>query len=211
MEAQSSSSDVTGFLCLGFKEDSEEQHDVKAEAFFQAGEGREEEGAQGQPGMGAVGSEGKGEELNGGEGHFGPGAPGPVSDGDKDGGTRASGEEQEQKESVAEGTESQKNVKPEDKQVPLQRPRLTQERLRELETILQRGDSFDVPTRVDLDRLMDVCVSRVQNWFKIRRAVYRRNMRRATPIPEHFRATSECPACRGARWGERCPFATQRF
>lgn len=121
--------------------------DVKAEAFFQAGEGREEEGAQGQPGMGAVGSEGKGEELNGGEGHFGPGAPGPVSDGDKDGGTRASGEEQEQKESVAEGTESQKNVKPEDKQVPLQRPRLTQERLRELETILQRGDSFDVPTR----------------------------------------------------------------
>ncbi|XP_021044203.1 homeobox protein Rhox5 [Mus pahari] len=205
MEAQGSSRQVTGLLRLGVKEDSEEQHDVKAEAFFQAGEGREEKGAQGQLGMGAVGTEGEGEELNGGEGHFGPGAPGPMGDGDKDGGTRAGGVEP-----VAEGTESQENGKPEDRQTSLHGSRFAQQRLRELESILQRTNSFDIP-REDLDRLMDTCVSRVQNWFKIRRAAARRNRRRTTPVPEHFRGTFECPACRGVRWGERCPFATSRF
>nr|AAF00513.1 homeobox protein [Stochomys longicaudatus] len=210
MEAQGSSGDITGLLCLGVKEGSEEQHDAKAEAFFQAGEGREEKGAQGQPGVGAVGTEGEGEELNGEEDHFGPGAPGPVGDVNTDGGMRASGMEQEQNEPVAEGTEGQKSVKPEDKQMPLQRPTSTQGRLEELETILQRRDSYGVPTREDLDRWMNVSVSRVQNWFKIRRAAFRRNRRRA-PIPEHFRATFECPVCRGARWGERCPFAAPRF
>nr|AAF00507.1 homeobox protein [Mus caroli] len=210
MEAEGSSRKVTRPLCLGVKEDSEEQHDVKAEAFFQAGEGREEKGAQGQPGVGAVETEGEGEELNGGKGHFGPGAPGPMGDGDKDNGTRAGGVEQERNEPVAEGTESQKNGKPGGRQMPLQGSRFAQNRLRELESILQRTNSFDIP-REDLDRLMDACVSRVQNWFKIRRAAARRNRRRATPVPEHFRGTFECPACRGVRWGERCPFATPRF
>lgn len=97
--------------------------------------------------MGAVGTEGEGEELNGGEGHFGPGAPGPVDDGDKDGGTGASGMEQEQNEPVAKGTEGQKSANPEDKQMAHQRPMSTQRRLEELETILQRSDSNDVPTR----------------------------------------------------------------
>lgn len=120
---------------------------MKAEAFFQAGEGREEKGAQGQPAAGAVGTEGEGEELCGGEGHFGLGASGPVGDGDKDGGTRASGMEQEQNEPVAEGTEGQKSVKPEDKQMPLQRPTSIQRQLEELEAILQRSDSYNVPSR----------------------------------------------------------------
>lgn len=120
--------------------------DVKAEAFLQAGEAGEEKGAQGQPGMGAVGTEGEGEELNG-EGHFGPGAPGPAGDGDKDGGTKASGKEQEQNEPVSKGTENQKSVKPEEKQMALHRPMFTQGRLEELSTILQRGDSYDIPTR----------------------------------------------------------------
>lgn len=128
-------------LCVSFFPD------VKAEAFLQAGEETEEKGAQGQPGMEAVGTEGEGEELNGGEGHFSPGAPGPVGDGDKDGGTRPSGMEQEQNEPVAEGTEGQKSVKPEEQQMPLQRPMSTQRRLQELETILQRSNSYDVPTR----------------------------------------------------------------
>lgn len=117
--------------------------DVKAEAFFQAGEGRDEKGAQGQPGEGAVGTEGEGEELNGGEGHFGPGVPGPVGEGDKDGGTRASGMEEEQHEPVAEGTES---VKSEDKQMPLRRPGSTQRRLAELERILLSSGSSSGPT-----------------------------------------------------------------
>nr|Q9QYR2.1 RecName: Full=Homeobox protein Rhox5; AltName: Full=Homeobox protein Pem; AltName: Full=Placenta and embryonic expression protein; AltName: Full=Reproductive homeobox on chromosome X 5 [Mus minutoides]AAF00510.1 homeobox protein [Mus minutoides] len=210
MEAQSSSRQVTGPLYLGVKEDWEEQHDVKAEAFLQAGEGRKEKGAQGQPGVGAVGKEGEGEELSGGEGQFGPGAPGPMGDEDKDGGTRAGGVEEEQNEPAAEGTESQKNGKPEDRQMPLQGSRFAQQRLSELQSILQRTNSFDVP-REDLYRLMDTCVARVQNWFKIRRAAARRNRRRTTPVPEHFRGTFECPACRGVRWGERCPFATPRF
>jgi hypothetical protein len=119
--------------------------DVKAEAFFQAGEGRDEQGAQGQPGVGAVGTEGEGEELNGGKGHFGPGAPGPMGDGDKDSGTRAGGVEQEQNEPVAEGTESQENGNPGGRQMPLQGSRFAQHRLRELESILQRTNSFDVP------------------------------------------------------------------
>nr|AAF00508.1 homeobox protein [Rattus exulans] len=208
MEAQGSSHDISRLLCLGVKEDSEEQHDVKAEAFFQAAEGRDEKGAQGQPGEGAVGTEGEGEELIGGEGHFGPGVPGPVGEGDKDGGTRASGMEEEQHEPVAEGTES---VKSEDKQMPLRRPGSTQRRLAELECLLLSSGSSSGPTWEELDRWMDISVSRVQNWFKIRRAAYRRNRRRRTPIPEHFRATSGCPACLGARWGVRCPFATPRF
>ncbi|XP_028640119.1 homeobox protein Rhox5-like isoform X2 [Grammomys surdaster] len=211
MEAQGSSGDIAQLLCLGVEEVSEEQHDAKAEAFFQAGEGREEKGAQGQPGTGAVGTEGEGEEINGEEGHFGPGAPGPVGDGDKDGGTRANGLGQEQNEPVAEGTEGQKSVKPEDKQTPLQRLMSTQGRLQELEAILQRSDSSDVPTRENLGRWMAASASRVRNWFKIRRAAVRRNRRRRAPIPEHLRATFECPVCRGARWGERCPFAGPRF
>nr|Q63630.1 RecName: Full=Homeobox protein Rhox5; AltName: Full=Homeobox protein Pem; AltName: Full=Placenta and embryonic expression protein; AltName: Full=Reproductive homeobox on chromosome X 5 [Rattus norvegicus]AAC52665.1 Pem [Rattus norvegicus]AAY58264.1 reproductive homeobox on X chromosome 5 [Rattus norvegicus] len=211
MEAQGSSHDISRLLCLGVKEDSEEQHgqylgDVKAEAFFQAGEGRDEKGAQGQPGEGAVGTEGEGEELNGGEGHFGPGVPGPVGEGDKDGGTRASGMEEEQHEPVAEGTES---VKSEDKQMPLRRPGSTQRRLAELERILLSSGSSS-GGRSLIDGWISVCPE-CRNWFKIRRAAYRRNRRRRTPIPEHFRATSGCPACLGARWGVRCPFATPRF
>lgn len=47
MEGQGSSHNIIQLFCLGIKEDSEEQHDVKAEAFFQAWEGRDEKGAQG--------------------------------------------------------------------------------------------------------------------------------------------------------------------
>ncbi|OBS68809.1 hypothetical protein A6R68_02665 [Neotoma lepida] len=131
MESQGCSHDITWLPCLGVKEDQEEQHgqyryqigifvfsgkqmclrrNVKAE-IFQAGEGRAEKGAWGQPGMGAVGTDSEREDLNGGrEDHFGPAAPGPVGDGNKNGGTSGSGLEQEQKEPVAEGTESQKSV-----------------------------------------------------------------------------------------------------
>ncbi|KAL6083109.1 hypothetical protein STEG23_004267 [Scotinomys teguina] len=52
--------------------------DLKAEMVFQAGEEREEKGARGQPGKGAVGTDSERE-----EGHFGPAAPGPVDDGTK--------------------------------------------------------------------------------------------------------------------------------
>lgn len=58
---------------------------MKAEKIFQAGEGREEKGAPGQPGMEAVGTDSERE-----EGHFGPASRGPVGDGNKDGGPSGS-------------------------------------------------------------------------------------------------------------------------
>lgn len=60
-------------------------------------------------------------------------------------GTRVGGVEQEQNEPAAEGTESQKNGNREDRQMPLQGSRFAQQRLSELESILQRTNSFDVP------------------------------------------------------------------
>ncbi|KAH0520513.1 Homeobox protein Rhox5 [Microtus ochrogaster] len=107
MASQGCSRAITCLLCLGVKEELEEQYDVKSQMIFQAGEGREKKGVQGQPGVGGAGADSEGEELKGGRGGpFGPDAPGPVGDGKKNGGISGSGVEQEQTELVAEGTES---------------------------------------------------------------------------------------------------------
>lgn len=121
---------------------------------FQAGEGREKKGVGvgAQPGVGAgvgaVGADRAGEELNGGkEGPFGPGVPGPVGDGKRNGGTSSGGMEQEQTELVAEGTESQKSLKPPERPMAGHHLRFNQQQLEQLETIFQRSHSSDEPAR----------------------------------------------------------------
>ncbi|XP_075813483.1 homeobox protein Rhox5-like [Microtus pennsylvanicus] len=140
MASQGCSRAITCLLCLGVKEDQEEQQDVNAQMIFQAGEGREKKGVRGQPGVGGVGADSEGEELKGGRGGpFGPCAPGPVGDGKKNGGTSGRGVEQEQMELVAEGTESQKSLKPLERPMARHQLRFTQRQLEQWETILQHS------------------------------------------------------------------------
>lgn len=112
---------------------------------FQAGEGREKKVVRGQPGVRGVGADSEGEELKGGRGgSFGPNAPGPVGDGKKNGGTSGSGMKQEQTELVAEGTESQKSLKPPERPMARHHLRFTQRQLEQWETILQQSRASKV-------------------------------------------------------------------
>ncbi|XP_041910289.1 homeobox protein Rhox5-like [Arvicola amphibius] len=149
MASQGCSRAITCLLCLGVKEDQEEQHDVKAQMIFRAGEGREKKGVRGQPGVGEVGADTEGEFKGGREGPFGPGAPGPVRDGKKkkkkNGGSSGSGVEQEQTELVAEGMVSQKSLKPPVRPMARHHLGFTKRQLEQLETTSQRGRSHDKP------------------------------------------------------------------
>ncbi|XP_029786321.1 rhox homeobox family member 1-like [Suricata suricatta] len=61
----------------------------------------------------------------------------------------------------------------------LLRSRFTAVQVQELENVFQRTQYVDGPTRKELARSMDVSETRVQAWFKNRRAKMRRNVRAA--------------------------------
>ncbi|XP_076417569.1 uncharacterized protein LOC102912887 isoform X1 [Peromyscus maniculatus bairdii] len=207
-------------LCLGANEDQEQQHDENAvvlEAGEEGGKRRlvqsvlaqgeldqgelalselapskpaQEELAQSdlaQESTGMVEGENKEEEMEG--AHAGDGSSGPMDKGiQAEGGHGSSVQQQPQQEAaMPEGT---KSLQAGDRQ-PLRRyTRFTQSQLQELERLFEetRYPSFQV--RKELAISMGVPEADVQDWFRTRRAIFRRSNRMvvlidAQPVPKN--------------------------
>ncbi|XP_060230582.1 rhox homeobox family member 1-like [Meriones unguiculatus] len=91
-----------------------------------------------------------------------------------------SSSDQPQPQQEAAMSEDNWNLLDEDKQPPRRRPRFTLSQLQELERLFHETRYPSLRARKDLARWMGVSEADVQDWFKTRRTISRRNNRLVT-------------------------------
>ncbi|XP_050997842.1 homeobox protein ESX1-like [Acomys russatus] len=138
---------------------------------------QEREGGQGRPVSGPPDTEGE-DAKDESRDEAPAGNASLVDDKKDDGATGSNGQDREQQQEPIPGCSEGPRIRPRPpRQLPRFRQRFTQFQLQELERIFERNHYPSAVARRELARWIGVTEPRVQNWFKSRRAKYRKGLR----------------------------------